>query len=410
MLDQVAADLGGSDAPILEYARLRERITQHERAQARASRLQRRQAANDALAALRRGDIITITHGRRGGLAVVLEADRDSDDPRPLVLTENRWAGRISSADYSGASAPVGSMTLPKRVEHRQPRVRRDLASALRSAAAGLPVGGGRRGGSRAERPDLDPELVSLRERMRRHPVHREPDREAQVRLAERYLRIERDNDALQKKVAAATNSLARTFDRIVGLLSERGFIEDTDGDPTVTDDGRLLARIYSESDLLVAECLRTGAWTGLRDAELAAVVSAVVYETRGGDGPGAPRNAEVPTAPLRQALHQTRRLSAALRADEQQHRIALSREPDDGFVAAIYRWASNGDLVAALAAADSEGSGSPLSPGDFVRWCRQVLDLLDQVRNAAPQPELRATAKRAIDAIRRGVVAVDAG
>ncbi|HXO53745.1 MAG TPA: DEAD/DEAH box helicase, partial [Mycobacterium sp.] len=234
--------------------------------------------------------------------------------------------------------------------------------------------------------------------------------REAQVRVAERFLRIERDNEALQKKVAAATNSLARTFDRIVGLLTERGFIRVTDGDPAVTDDGRLLARIYSESDLLVAECLRAGAWTGLRDAELAAVVSAVVYETRGGDGPGPPRNAEVPTAQLRQALHRTRRLSAELRADEQRHRITLSREPDDGFVAAIYRWASNGDLVTALAAADAEGTGSPLSPGDFVRWCRQVLDLLDQVRNAALQPELRATAKRAIDAIRRGVVAVDAG
>jgi ATP-dependent RNA helicase HelY len=410
MLDEVAAELGGSDAPILEYARLREQITQHERAQARSSRLQRRQAANDALAALRRGDIITITHGRRGGLAVVLEADRDSDDPRPLVLTESRWAGRISSADYSGASAPMGSMTLPKRVEHRQPRVRRDLASALRSAAAGLPISDGRRGGGRTEKRDLDPELVSLREQMRRHPVHREPGREAQVRIAERYLRIERDNEALQKKVAAATNSLARTFDRIVGLPTERGFIQVADGDPTVTDDGRLLARIYSESDLLVAECLRTGAWTGLRDAELAAVISAVVYETRGGDGPGPPRNAEVPTAALRQALHRTRRLSAALRGDEQRHRITLSREPDDGFVAAIYRWASNGDLVAALAAADAEGSGSALLPGDFVRWCRQVLDLLDQVRNAAPQPELRATAKRAIDAIRRGVVAVDAG
>ncbi len=409
MLDEVAAELGGSDAPVLEYARLRERITQHERAQARASRLHRRQAANDALAALRRGDIITITHGRRGGLAVVLEADRDSDDPRPLVLTEHRWAGRISSADYSGASAPVGSMTLPKRVEHRQPRVRRDLASALRSAAAGLPVSDGRRG-KRSESRDGDPELVALREQMRRHPVHRQPDREAQVRLAERYLRIERDNAALERKVAAATNSLARTFDRIIGLLTERGFIQATDGDPTVTDAGRLLARIYSESDLLVAECLRTDAWTGLRDAELAAVLSAVLYESRGGDGPGPPRNAEVPTAQLRQALHRTRRLSEQLRADEHRHRIELSREPDDGFVAAIYRWASSGDLVAALAAADSEGTGSPLSPGDFVRWCRQVLDLLDQVRNAAPQPELRATAKRAIDAIRRGVVAVDAG
>jgi len=411
MLDEVAAELGGNDAPILEYARLREEISQHERAQARASRLQRRQAVNDALAALRRGDIITITHGRRGGLAVVLEPARDGDDPRPLVLTENRWAGRISSADYSGASAPVGSMTLPKRVEHRQPRVRRDLASALRSAAVGLRIPDGRRGGSsRGEQRDLDPELVSLRDQMRRHPAHREPDRETRVQVAERYLRIERDNEALQKKVAAATNSLARTFDRIVGLLTERGFIRVTGGDPAVTDDGRLLARIYSESDLLVAECLRAGVWTGLRDAELAAVVSAVVYETRGGDGPGPPRNAEVPTAQLRQALHRTRRLSAELRADEQRHRITLSREPDDGFVAAIYRWASNGDLVAALAAADSEGSGSPLLPGDFVRWCRQVLDLLDQVRNAAPQPELRATAKRAIDVIRRGVVAVDAG
>jgi ATP-dependent RNA helicase HelY len=427
MLHEVAAELGDSGADILEYARLREQITQYERAQARASRLPRRQAANDALAALRRGDIITITHGRRGGLAVVLEPGRDSDDPRPLVLTEHRWAGRISSADYSGASPPVGSMTLPKRVEHRQPRVRRDLASALRSAAAGLPVPGGRRGGSRTDTRDLDPELASLREQMRRHPVHRRPGREAEVRIAERYLRIERDNAALEKKVAAATNSLARTFDRIVGLLIERGFIRvgddaersdeeerrhdwATEGDPAVTDDGRLLARIYSESDLLVAECLRTGAWTGLRDAELAAVLSAVLYESRGGDGPGPPRNAEIPTTRLRQALHRTRRLSAELRADEQRHRITLSREPDDGFVAAVYRWASNGDLVAALAAADSEGAGSPLSPGDFVRWCRQVLDLLDQVRNAAPQPELRATAKRAIDAIRRGVVAVDAG
>ena len=71
---------------------------------------------------------------------MVLEPDRDSDDPRPLVLTEHRWAGRISSADYSGASAPLGSMSLPKRVEHRNPRARRDLASALRSAAAGLDV------------------------------------------------------------------------------------------------------------------------------------------------------------------------------------------------------------------------------------------------------------------------------
>ena len=411
MLDEIAAELGGPEAPIFEYARLRARISEMERAQSRASRLQRRQAASDALAALRRGDIINITHGRRGGLAVVLESARDSDDPRPLVLTEHRWAGRISSADYSGASAPVGSMSLPKRVEHRQPRVRRDLASALRSAAAGLDCSGHapqRRGD--ADGAFHDPELASLRAELRRHPSHDSPGLEPQIRQAERYLRIERDNAQLEKKVAAATNSLARTFDRIVGLLTERGFIEGPAADPHVTDDGRLLARIYSESDLLVAECLRTGAWAGLKPAELAAVVSAVLYESRGGDGPGAAFAAEVPTQRLRQALQQTSRLSNALRADEQTHRIAPSREPDDGFVNVIYRWARTGDLAAALAAADPAGTGSPLLAGDFVRWCRQVLDLLDQVRNAAPDAELRATAKRAINDVRRGVVAVDAG
>jgi ATP-dependent RNA helicase HelY len=411
MLDEIAAELGDREAPILDYVRLRLQIAERERAQSRASRLQRRKATNDALASLRRGDIINITHGRRSGLAVVLEADRSDDDPRPLVLTENRWAGRISSADYAGASSPIGSMTLPKRVEHRNPRVRRDTASALRSAAAGLdvPSAKGKRSGPPKE-PDVDPELAMLRDQLRRHPAHQLPDREEKARLAERYLRIERDNEQIRKKVAAATNSLARTFDRIVVLLTERGFIHGRgDGDPKVTDDGRVLARIYSESDLLVAECLRGGTWEGLDAAELAAVLSAVLYESRG-DTPGAPQGVDVPTGTLRRALNQTRRLWTELRADEQRHRITQSREPDDGFVPAIYRWATTGDLTSALAASDAAGTGSPLSAGDFVRWCRQVLDLLDQVRNAAPTPALRATAKRAINDIRRGVVAVDAG
>ncbi len=410
MLEEIAAELGGRDAAILEYARLRAAISERERAQARASRLQRRKATNDALAALRRGDIINIANGRRAGLAVVLEPARDDDDPRPLVLTENRWAGRISSADYSGASAKVGSMALPKRVEHRQPRVRRDVASALRSATGGIdaPRIKGKRSGQPQDH-DVDPELAGLREQMVRHPAHRLPDREEKARLAERYLRIERDNAQIQQKVAAATNSLARTFDRIVVLLTERGFIHDTDGDPGVTDDGRLLARIYSESDLLVAECLRGGVWEGLAPAELAAVLSAVLYESRG-DSPGTPQAADIPTANLRRALADTRRLATQLRADEQRHRISPSREPDEGFVTAVHRWATTGDLAAALDASDIGRTGSPLSAGDFVRWCRQVLDLADQVRNAAPAPELRAAAKRAINDIRRGVVAVDAG
>jgi len=416
MLDEIASELGWdrradpAEPPILEYARLRGKIGERERAQSRSSRLHRRKAANDALTGLRRGDIITIT-GRHGGLAVVLEPARDEDDPRPLVLSEHRWAGRISSTDYSGSPAPLGSMTLPKRVEHRQPRVRRDLASALRSAAAGLHVPSGRpRRGAGAESADTDPELLALRESMRRHPAHRLTDREARVRVAERYLRVERDNAGIRGKVNAATNSLARTFDRIVGLLTERGYIAGAAGDWRVTDDGRLLARIYSESDLLVAECLRTKVWKGLQPPELAAVLSAMVFETRGSDGPTPAHAVELPTPAVRRALAETRRLADAVRADEHRHRLSPSREPDEGFAAAVHRWATTGNLAAALAASDVAGNGSELSAGDFVRWCRQVLDLLDQVRNAAPDAALRSAAKRAIDDIRRGVVAVDSG
>ena len=409
MLDEIAAEQGEHWDSVLAYARLRASITERERAQSRASRVQRRRAVNDQLAALKRGDIITIGQGRRSGVAVVLEPALDSEDPRPLVLTEHRWAGRISTADYGGTSSVLGAMSLPKRVEHRQPRVRRDLASALLSAAERLEVPSVRRSRSQQDQePDVDPELAGLREKMRRHPAHQLPDREAHVRAAERYLRIERDNTQIQQKVAAATNSLARTFDRIVLLLSERGFIaEQDDGDLKVTDDGRLLARIYSESDLLVAECLRGGLWDGLNSAELAAVVSAVLFESRG-DGAGVPPGAEQTTQAVRQALAKTRRLWTDIRTDETRHRLPISREPDAGFVAAVHRWATTGDLTAALLASDN-GNGNALSAGDFVRWCRQVLDLLDQVRLAAPSPSLRSTAKRAINDVRRGVVAIDA-
>jgi ATP-dependent RNA helicase HelY len=117
-----------------------------------------------------------------------------------------------------------------------------------------------------------------------------------------------------------------------------------------------------------------------------------------------------MPTPAVRRSLAETRRLSDQLRTDENRHRLSPSREPDGGFVPAVYRWATTGNLAAALAASDVAGNGSQLPAGDFVRWCRQVLDLLDQVRNASTDPSLRKAAKRAIDDVRRGVVAVDSG
>ncbi|MBF6447545.1 RNA helicase [Nocardia elegans] len=385
------------DDGFLEYLSLRERIKQRERELERQGRADRRGAAVESLTSLRRGDVVAIPTGRRQGLAVILEPDASPGDPRPLVLTADTWAGRVSAADFPTPAQPLGRMRLPRHVDHRTARARRDLASALRSTGIAVP-GRGRRGG-RARAAD-DRELATLRRALRAHPAHSRPDREQLARLGERYNRLERETESMRQKVAATTNSLARTFDRIVALLSERGYVDGGE----VTADGRRLARIYTEADLVVAECLRQGLWRGLGAAELAGVVSVLVFESRQEGGYLGPSG---PTEPVRRAVGATIGVWSQLRTDEAKHKLPPTREPDLGFVTGIYKWARGDGLAESLLASGDQGSA--LSAGDFVRWCRQVIDLLDQIHQTADDTEIAATAAKSVRAIRRGVVAVDA-
>jgi len=391
-----------------EYARLRRQISERERMLARHGGAARRAEVAASLAQLERGDVIAVPGGRRSGLAVVLElGDGPTEDPRPLVLTEDAWAGRLSIADFPTPVQALGRMRLPKRVEYRVPRVRRDFASALRSRVRGSRVRDSQaqdetgiveppRARRRSEAAD-DAELAALRRALRAHPCHGCDDREAHARWAERYDRLDRETDTLRQQVATTTHSLVRTFDRIRALLAERGYLEGEQ----LTEHGRRLARLWSETDLLTAECLRHGIWDELEPAELAAVISALVYEAR--RDATTPR---VPAGPVSDALAATVRLWAELEADERRHRLERTREPDLGFAWPVYRWARGESLPAVLMAA--ENNGAELSAGDFVRWCRQVLDALSQVRGVAGEnSRVGATAADAVHALRRGVVAL---
>jgi ATP-dependent RNA helicase HelY len=232
---------------------------------------------------------------------------------------------------------------------------------------------------------------------LRAHPCHGCDDREAHARWAERYDRLDRETDTLRQQVAATTHSLAREFDRIRALLAERGYL---DGEQ-LTEHGRRLARLWSETDLLTAECLRHRIWDGLEPAELAAVISVLVYEARG--DAATPR---VPPGPVSDALVATVRLWAELEADERRYRLERTREPDLGFAWPVYRWARGESLSAVLVAAET--NGVELSAGDFVRWCRQVVDVLDQVRGVEGESSaVGAVAAAAVRALRRGVVAL---
>ena len=78
-------------------------------------------------------------------------------------------------------------------------------------------------------------------------------------------------------------------------------------------------------------------------------------------------------------------------------------RAPDLGFAWVAWRWAKGDPLEAVLVEASQ-------APGDFVRWMKQLIDLLDQIADAAPDDSpVRVTASRAVSALRRGVVAYSA-
>ncbi|HYT09392.1 MAG TPA: RNA helicase, partial [Mycobacteriales bacterium] len=377
-----------------EYAELRARLKERESALARESSARRRAAAAESLERLRVGDVIRVPSGRRSGMAVVVDPGvQATGEPRPLVVTEDRWAGRLSAVDFPSAVEPVARVKVPKHFDHRSPQARRDLASTLRNARPEAADGRRRTRSAAAD----DEEIARLRKAIREHPCHGCADREEHARWAERYHRLLRDTEALRSRVQSKTHSIARTFDRVCALLAERGYLE---GD-TVTPAGRQLARIWTESDLLVAECLRHGLWEQLSAPELAAAVSALVYESRrDSESP-----ARLPEGPVREALAATVRLWAELEADEQEHRLEPTREPDLGFAWPAYRWARGESLDRVLSTAAT--AGQELSGGDFVRWCKQVLDLLEQLAEVASRgSRLAGTAREAVAAVRRGVVA----
>jgi ATP-dependent RNA helicase HelY len=191
--------------------------------------------------------------------------------------------------------------------------------------------------------------------------------------------------------VAGRTHVIAREFDRVCAVLDQLGY---TDGD-TVTEEGRTLAGLYAELDLLVAECLRRGLWDSLGPAELAACVSALTFESRRPDDANPPR---LPPGQSREVLAAMVRVWSELDGIEKDHKLAFLREPDLGFAWTAHAWARGRPLEQVLS--------SDLTPGDFVRAVKQLIDLLDQVAAAAGRTPVAATARSAISALRRGVVA----
>jgi len=461
---QVSCDRGD----FLEYATIRRQLTDAERGVSRSRASAQRAEARRVLATLRRGDIIRVPSGRRAGLAVVLTPPPAVDEfspnraDGPLVLTAHGQLKQLSAADFPVPAEPVERLRVPQSFSERSPKHRRDLVSAMRSKVEGRDLSPRRRGsaagaeedhrersrgsaitpddyldsdfdpgardvaakpGRRArgdrvrvdrdaadDGPDAPGDIAELRRRLRRHPCHACPDREQHARQAERYFRQKKEADDLERQIGSRSHVIARTFKKVCAVLDELGYLDDD----TVTPAGQRLSRLYSELDLLAAECLRRGLWTGLNPAELAACVSVLSFESRRQPDDAGPDR--LPKGPVRDVLTAMARTWGELEHLERRNGLSFLREPDPGFVWAAYRWVRGAKLEDVL---DAVGG---LTPGDFVRSVKQLIDLLDQIAAAsqqAPGPgrrdrdsdlpgdrDVAETARAAITAMRRGVIA----
>jgi ATP-dependent RNA helicase HelY len=388
----------------MEYAALRRQVGELEKSAARARRADRREEVAASLRRLRTGDVIEVPAGKFAGFAVVVDPGTAGGDhePRPYVVTAERQARRLAMVDFPTPVEPMTRIKVPKSFNGRNPQMRRDLASALRTRTHNLtpPPASEIEGRRPSRREPRNPgrreatltRVDELRAQLRQHPCHDCPDREDHSRWAERWAKLDRDAATLRRRIEQRTNTVARQFDRVCDVLTALGYL---DGN-AVTERGAPLRRLWSDMDLLAAEALRNGLWDGLDAPALAAALSVLVFEARRPDDASAPR---LPGGEVRERIAATVRLWGELQALERDHRLDFLRQPDLGFAWAAHRWADGEELDGILHVTD-------LAAGDFVRWTKQLLDLAGQVADAAGPGELRETAREVIRRLNRGVVA----
>jgi ATP-dependent RNA helicase HelY len=246
----------------------------------------------------------------------------------------------------------------------------------------------GRRSIDQRQRVKMENELDSMRRALRSHPCHSCSDRETHARFAERANRLHRESEGLRSRVENRTNVIAKTFDRICNVLTHLGYIEAE----KPLEQGKILAKIYAESDLLLTESIRRGVFDNLTPVELLSVASAMIYESRSVEN-YAPK---MPHQNVASALASVAKIWVELEDIEDQFEVKTQREPDFGFCYAAYRWANGHSLSSVI-------KGTDMTVGDFVRSIKQLIDLLTQIGGASEL--LRPACREGVKRLDRGVV-----
>lgn len=384
-----------SQGDFMEYFQCRTDLKTEEKRGRRAVRAQQRTDIDRALSSLRPGAVIFVGHGRRTGAAVVIgrQFSRGDGTLRVHVLGVDNKTWTISMQSVSSPITEIGQIRIPKGFNGKVPGSRKDLAATLRNY---LNSGGASETPVAMPRAALKPEnheIERLRTALREHPCHGCPHREDHARWAERWNKLNKEHQALDQRIRSRTNSIARVFERVCSALMDIDYL---DPHGRVTDRGARLRRLYGERDLLIAQCIDGQVWNGLTPPQLAAAVSSVVFMPRRDDQRGVVLLDSEDT--LAAVAQTTARYWREIHARELQRRVTQTPEPEWGLALHVLAWANGASLKTAL-------RDSTIPVGDFVRWCLQIVDVLEQIGAAADTEALRKSTSAAVKAIKRGVI-----
>lgn len=343
----------------------------------------------DALSKLRPGDVIERSTPKGPRLLVVLAVSHRRGGAVRVRATGT--AAHLVNIDAGNAGGPLHPLThvdLPVPHQPRDPAYRREAAQVLRRVNP--------KRLDRSGTPDeVDRELRDARDAVETHPLHHHPDREQLLAGHRGVTRLRDELAHLDREMQRRGSGLVRQFDAVLKVLGATGHVEGW----RLTPAGERLRRIYHECDLLLSLALDRGVFDGLDDAEVAALASCLTYEHRSAEPPPPP---VLPSAEVRRRVEQLEACTAELHRHEGAQRLPLTRAPEAGFAAAAWSWASGQDLDMIL--------DEDLTGGDFVRNVRQLIDLLRQIGQVAPDPATAAAARRAGEALVRGVVLSSGG
>jgi ATP-dependent RNA helicase HelY len=339
-----------------------------------------------AIARFRPGDVIDPPDGD-GPVAVLSVAQRKRGASRLRAVTADGHLRNLGATDFEAPPRSTGRLELPRAFAPDSKDAQRELAARLRQAGRA-----GRSSSSSMPRPDgagLDAEDL----RPGDHPVHDCPDRDRHLAAARRLERIERELRESERRIRGRTESLVRQFDHILQILERWSFLDGW----ALSDRGQTLVHIFHESDLLVAEAIHEGLFTGLDAPSMAGLVSCLTYEHR---SPAPPPPPWFPSPAVRERFTRLEELAAELRDAEGRARLPLTPEPDPTFLPLAHAWASGGDLDEVL------DEDEELTGGDFVRNAKQLIDLLGQIGQTGVDRDTARVARSAADALRRDIVA----